>query len=74
MNIVIDAATVLRAWPNVEKYQNTTLRYTPNTDFPEVMEEIIGKPDIIRLFVTLDEVWDYRTNEYHGNYLIGENR
>ena len=74
MNIVIDAATVLRAWPNVEKYQNTTLRYTPNTDFPEVMEEIIGKPDIIRLFVTLDEVWDYRTNEYHWNYLIGENR
>lgn len=30
--------------------------------------------DIIRLFVTLDEVWDYRTNEYHWNYLIGENR
>ena len=57
MNIVIDAATVLRAWPNVGKYQNTTLRYTPNTDFPEVMEEIIGKPDIIRLFVTLDEDW-----------------
>lgn len=74
MKITVNTKNPYRKWPHVEKYQNTTLRYTPSPDFPKVMEEIIGKPDIIRLFVTLDEVWDYRTNEYFWDYPIGVNR
>lgn len=74
MKVQVDTNRILREWPHVEKYQNTTLRYTPDSSFPQVMEKVIGRPEIIRLFVTLDEVWDYRTNEYHWDYLIGENK
>lgn len=71
MKVQVQANRIVRDWPHVEKYQNTTLRYTPDNRFPEVMEKVIGKPEIIRLFVTLDEVWDYRSNTYDWNYLIG---
>ncbi|MDU5109548.1 MAG: hypothetical protein E6248_03815 [Clostridium sp.] len=74
MKITVNTKNPYRKWTHVEKYQNTTLRYTPSSDFPEVMAEVIGKPNIIRLFVTLDEVWDYRTNEYFWDYPIGVNR
>ncbi|MGX8709749.1 MAG: hypothetical protein ACQGTM_05805 [bacterium] len=74
MEIKVDANRVMREWPHVEKYHNTTLRYTPDKRFPEAMEAYIGRPEMIRLFITLDEVWDYRDNTYHWNYLIGENR
>lgn len=74
MDIVVDAKHILRKWPHIEKYQNTTLRYTPDSSFPKAMEKYMGKPKIIRLFVTLDEVWDYRTDTYDWNYLIGVNK
>lgn len=70
----VDASHSVRDWPHPEKYQNTTLRYTPAGDFPEVMETVIGRPKIIRLFITLDEVWDYRDDSYHWDYEIGVNR
>lgn len=73
MKISINTNKIYRTWEHVEKYQNTTLRYTPSKKFPAIMEEIIGRPEIIRLFITLDEIWDYRTNTYHWNHLIGEN-
>lgn len=73
-NISVDSGCVLRRWPHVERYQNTTLRYTPGPDFPPAMEAYLGRPKIIRLFVTLDEVWDYRTDSYDWNYLIGVNK
>lgn len=54
--VSVDASCSVRSWPHVERYQNTTLRYTPGPDFPPAMEAYLGKPQIIRLFVTLDEV------------------
>ncbi len=72
--VSVDASCSVRSWPHVERYQNTTLRYTPGPDFPPAMEAYLGKPQIIRLFVTLDEVWDYRTDTYDWNYLIGVNK
>lgn len=74
MKITVDTKNAYRKWPHVEKYQNTTLRYTPSSSFPKVMEKVIGRPSIIRLFVTLDEVWDYRTDTYYWDYPIGVNR
>lgn len=74
MKITVDTKHVVRDWPHVEKYQNTTLRYTPSPDFPNVMEKVLGRPKIIRLFITLDEVWDYRTNTYDWDYAIGVNK
>lgn len=72
--VTVDAGHPIRKWPHVERYQNTTLRYTPGADFPPAYEAYLGKPAIIRLFVTLDEVWDYRTDTYDWNYLIGVNK
>lgn len=74
MKITVDAKNPYRKWPHVERYQNTTLRYTPSPAFPKVMEKVIGRPSIVRLFITLDEVWDYRTNTYTLDYPIGVNR
>jgi hypothetical protein len=74
MKVTVDRKNAYRKWVHVEKFQNTTLRYTPSPSFPKDMEEVIGRPSIIRLFVTLDEVWDYRTNTYYWDYPIGVNR
>lgn len=74
MEIKIRADKKVRVWPRVEAYQNTTLRYTPDARFPKIMESILGRQAIIRLFVTLDEVWDYRDDTYSWDYLIGVNR
>jgi hypothetical protein len=74
MRITVDTKNPYRKWPHVEKFQNTTLRYTPSPSFPKVMEKVIGRPCIIRLFVNLDEVWDYRTDTYYWDYPIGVNR
>ena len=65
MKVYIDASEHVRAWKHVERYQNTTLRYSPGEDFPAFLENEIGELEIIRLFITLDEVWDYRTDTYH---------
>ena len=59
-------------WPRMGLYQNTTLRYTPGEDFPGHFENMIGKPKILRCFLTLDDAWDYRTGEYRYDYVLGD--
>lgn len=72
--IRVNANTVTGKWTHPEKYQCSTLRFTPPKDFPKYYSEIIGRPKIMRTFITLDEVWDYRTDEYFWNFKIGINR
>nr|HML49646.1 hypothetical protein [Clostridia bacterium] len=74
MQLTIDRSVVLRPWPRIERYQNSTLRYTPPADFPAYWASVNGNPRIIRCWITLDEVWDYRTDAYDWNYRIGVNR
>ncbi|MBQ2732523.1 MAG: hypothetical protein IJF74_00035 [Clostridia bacterium] len=71
MRARINCAVTKGAYTHPEKYQNTTLRYTPNKEFCEVYEKEMGKIGICRVFICLDEVWDYRTGEYDFDYLIG---
>ncbi len=73
MKLTVNSANILRKWPRVEEYQNSTLRYTPPKSFPAYCASKIGRAKVIRTWVTLDEVWDYRTDEYHWNYPIGVN-
>lgn len=73
MKITVNSKNIIREWPRVEQYQNSTLRYTPPKDFPAYLASKIGRPKIIRTWVTLDEVWDYRTDAYNWNYPIGVN-
>lgn len=70
----LDAAQSLRVWPRVERYQNTTLRYPPVPEFAAMVEAAYGRPRLLRCWVTLDEVWDYRTDAYFFDYQIGVNR
>jgi len=72
--LIINAAKIIRPWPRIEKYQNSTLRFSPPVNFPEFLEKTNGKPKLMRCWITLDEVWDYRTDEYHWDYQIGVNR
>ncbi|XID90642.1 hypothetical protein ACF3MZ_19105 [Paenibacillaceae bacterium WGS1546] len=72
--VKIHTDKTVRTWPRVEGYQNSTLRFAPPADFPEFWAERHGRPQIMRCWVTLDEVWDYRTDEYDWNYQIGVNR
>lgn len=74
MKITVDSQKTVRKWPRVEAYQNTTLRYTPPPDFAAYSASVIGKPKILRCWITLDEVWDNRTDEYFWDYQIGVNR
>ena len=74
MKLTVDPSAVVRKWPRVEEYQNSTLRYTPPGDFPAYCASKIGKPRLIRCWVTLDEVWDYRTDSYDWDYPIGVNK
>ena len=73
MKLTVNPDNVIRKWPRMESYQNSTLRFTPPTDFPEYCASKIGSPRIMRVWVTLDEVWDYRTDTYNWNFDIGVN-
>jgi len=74
VKLEVNASKSVRTWPRIEKYQNSTLRYSPPSDFPEFYEASHGRPKIMRCWITLDEVWDYRTDEYFWDYQIGVNR
>jgi len=73
MKITVNYKNVIRELPRVEAYQNSTLRYTPPKEFPAYCAFQIGKAKIIRTWITLDEVWDYRTDTYNWDYQIGVN-
>jgi len=53
------------------KWQNSTLRYSPPEDFPAYLASEIGRAEIMRVWITLDEYWDYRTGEFYPDYDIG---
>ena len=63
MKIIADRRDTFRPRPILEGYQNNTLRYSPPEDFPQHYASRVGTPKIMRSSITLDEVWDYRTNE-----------
>ena len=69
----IDSSDLIN-WKRPELYQNSTLRYTPGEDFPAHLEKMIGRPKMMRCFVTLNDLWDYRTGEYDFDFKIGFDR
>ena len=69
--VVIHGDKKAGQWPRVEKYVNTTLRYPPPQKLAGIMEQRYGRPRVFRCWLTLDEMWDYRTDEYNFNYKIG---
>ena len=72
LNCIIRPDYIIRTWPRIEKYQNSTLRYTPPKDFPAYWVKMNdSRPKLIRTWVTLDEIWNIETDEYDWNYRIG---
>ncbi len=69
MNILCNIAPKLRNRP--EGYTCTTVRYPAPKGFAEFYKNNVLKPKICRTFITIDELWDYKTNEFSWNYEIG---
>ena len=64
----------LKKWNHPELYTSTTLRYPAPKGAPTFYAKNVVKSKIVRTFITLDEVWDYKTNEFFWDYKIGEHK
>ncbi len=71
MRIQVNTQKKLGAYYDPTRWQNSTLRYAPPADFPAHLAETMGRADMMRVWVTLDEYWDCRTGEYYPDYDIG---
>lgn len=71
MKIQVNAKEHLGRYIDPTRWQNSTLRYAPPADFPAYLADTLGRADIMRVWVTLDEYWDYRTGEFYPDYDIG---
>lgn len=71
MKIQVNRDDRIGTYVDPTRWQNSTLRYAPPEDFPAYLADTLGRADIMRVWVTLDEYWDYRTGEFYPDYDIG---
>ena len=71
MDFTVCADQIVRPWPRIELYQNSTLRYTPPANFSAYWQAQNGRVKVIRTWVTLDEIWNIEDDTYDWNYQIG---
>ena len=71
MKIKVNRSEKLGRYIDPTKWQNSTLRYSPPEDFPADMSKEIGRAEIMRVWITLDEYWDYKTGSVYPDYDIG---
>ena len=71
MKIQIHADRSVGAYVDPTAWQNSTLRYSPPEDFPAFLASELGRARIMRVWITLDEYWDYRTDLFYPDYDIG---
>ena len=71
MKIQINTQEKVGRYLDPTRWQNSTLRYSPPEDFPAYLAGEIGRAAIMRVWITLDEYWDYRTDAYYPDYDIG---
>ena len=74
MKVSVNAQKVLGPYCDPTRWQNSTLRYVPPVDFPAFLERRMGKAELMRVWITLDEYWDYRTGITYPDYEIGKLR
>lgn len=70
--VTVDAAKVVGQVPGFTLYTNTSLRFVPPHELAAQVEREYGKPHITRVWLPLDDMWDYRDNSYHFNFEIGK--
>ena len=71
MKVHVDASRCCGIYQDPTCWQNSTLRYTPPGDFPPFLASRIGRAKLMRVFITLDEFWDYETDTIYPDFEIG---
>lgn len=74
MHVKVQADRITGPYRDLTRWQNSTLRYAPPESFPAFLEKDLGRAAIMRVWITLDEYWDYRTDRYDPDYEIGKAR
>ncbi len=67
----IDVSKNYREFPKLAGYWNTSLQKATIPVIAKVAEDSFGKAKIVRCWLNLDEMWDYRTHKYNFNFQIG---
>ncbi len=71
-SIKIDFSQEIGEYAPFTDYLNSSLRRAPKYEFPGIIEGDFGRPKIIRCWLLLDLMWDYRTDTYNYNFKIGD--
>tara|TARA_Y100001980_G_C14556916_1_gene353639 strand:- start:38404 stop:39891 length:1488 start_codon:yes stop_codon:yes gene_type:complete len=71
---IIDISKLGRPFPNLTGYRNTSLQKASAPVLGEFSSGILGKASITRFWLNLDEMWDYRTEEYVFDFRIGNDK
>ncbi len=74
MKVQVNTKNILGPYADPTRWMNSTLRYVPPVDFPEFLEQRLGRPEIMRVWITLDEYYDYRTDTKYPDFEIGTMR
>lgn len=67
----IDATEHFRPFPDLVGFRNTSLQKAPPPVLGEVSAKKYGRAQITRLWLNLDEMWDYRNRQFTFNFRIG---
>jgi hypothetical protein len=73
IQVNVDCAQVVDRPLVLTGYFNNSLRNAPPPALAEKTESAYGRPKIVRCWLVLDQMWDYRTGEYRFNWQIGKN-
>jgi hypothetical protein len=72
--LTVHAAKVVRLLPQFARNENTSIRFVPPPALSAMVEAEYGKPAVTRVWLPLDDMWDYRDNSYRFNFVIGQDR
>jgi len=67
----IDVSNTFREFPELTGYWNTSLQKAPSPIIAKVAANAYRKAKIVRCWLNLDEMWDYRTRKYNFDFKIG---
>jgi len=72
--LTVEASKTIGPLRNFALDTNTSIRFVPPSELAGRVEAEYGRPTITRVWLPLDDMWDYRDNSYHFNFEIGQDR
>lgn len=70
VDVLVDCSRAVGGPLHLWGYVNVSRRAPPPVELGEVIEREFGRPKVTRCWLMLDQMWDYRTDEYRFNYEI----